>query len=78
MRPVRALALLLALFLSATALAQERKRDHQLRDNRERVRQDMRGDGRQGARPDRPRHMTPQERAKLRQDVQEANKNLKR
>jgi uncharacterized membrane protein len=31
-----------------------------------------------GSRPDRQRQMTPQEREKLRQDIREANQNLKR
>ena len=54
-------------------------------DQRQRMREDMRevyrerGDRNlERARPERPRQLTPEERAKLRQDVQNANKDLRR
>jgi hypothetical protein len=59
-------------------------------DQRQRMREDMREvyrerGGERGAergfdraRPERPRQLTPEERAKLRQDVQNANKDLRR
>jgi hypothetical protein len=55
-------------------------------DQRQRMREDMRevyrerGDRNveRGARPERPRQLSPEERAKLRQDVQNANKDLRR
>ena len=55
-------------------------------DQRQRMREDMREVYRErgerglerGARPERPRQLTPEERAKLRQDVQNANKDLRR
>jgi hypothetical protein len=59
-------------------------------DQRQRMREEMREVYRQrggdrgeaglerGARPERPRQLSPEERAKLRQDVQNANKDLRR
>ena len=55
-------------------------------DQRQRMREDMREVYRErgernfdrGARPERPRQLSPEERAKLRQDVQNANKDLRR
>jgi uncharacterized membrane protein len=52
------------------------------KDDRQRMRQDMREVYRErserGARPERPRQLSPQEREKLRQDVQNANRDLRR
>ena len=52
-------------------------------DQRQRMREDMREVYRErsserGARPERPRSLSPQEREKLREDVRNANKALKR
>lgn len=52
-------------------------------DQRQRMREDMREVYRErgferGARPERPRQMSPEEREKLRRDVQNANKDLRR
>lgn len=75
---MRALILLLALvLLSGSSFAQDRKKQNMSRENRDRMREDMREVNR-GQRPERQRQMTPQEREKLRQDLREANKNLKR
>jgi hypothetical protein len=49
------------------------------KDDRQRMREDMREVYRErGARPERPRQMSPEEREKLRRDVQNANKDLRR
>ena len=71
----------------APALAQQRpdwkgKNQGTSRDDRDRMRQDMRDayrdrGGDRGAQ-ERPRQMSPQEREKLRQDIDEANRRLKR
>jgi hypothetical protein len=75
---MRVLAVLLALILSSgISFAQDRKKQNMSRENRDRMREDMREVNR-GGRPERQRQMTPQEREKLRQDIREANKNLKR
>jgi hypothetical protein len=87
----RLLALLLAAsFLSAGALAQRERFNGRPRpnsamsqDERQRMREDMREVYRErslerGARPERPRQLSPEEREKLRRDVQNANKDLRR
>jgi hypothetical protein len=91
--PVLALALLLAgLFAAEPALAQRERGDDRRpaamsKDQRQRMREDMREVYRErgaerGAqsfsRPERPRQLTPEERAKLRRDVQDANRDLRR
>lgn len=57
------------------------------RDQRQRMRDDMREVYRErgaarpaesGARPERPRQLSPEEREKLRRDIQNANKDLRR
>ena len=68
------------------ALAQhERQRPAQgmSKDERQRMRDDMRQVYRErgaerGARPERPRQLSPEEREKLRRDVQNANKDMRR
>jgi hypothetical protein len=86
---MKAAALALALVLgTGSAFAQhkggERQRPAQAmsKDDRQRMRKDMqevyRERGDRGARPERPRQMSPQEREQLRQDVQNANKDLRR
>jgi hypothetical protein len=90
---VLALALLLAgLFAAEPALAQRDRGDDRRpatmsKDQRQRMREDMREVYRErGAergmqsfsRPERPRQLTPEERAKLRRDVQDANRDLRR
>ena len=74
--------LLLALSLAGAALAQERKSPppakQQLQPQRTR---DHGGDAARGAgrgAPERQQRMTPQQREKLRQDINEANKDLRR
>ena len=80
-------AVLLLVFALATGSAfgeRERQRSAPAmsKDERQRMREDMREVYRErserGARPERPRQMSPQEREKLRQDVQNANKDLRR
>lgn len=88
----KVLALLLTLTLaSATVFAQQRgdreprgggKNQGMSKDQRERMRQDMRNvyqdkGGPKGQQPQQ-RQMTPQEREKLRRDIQDANRNLRR
>ena len=77
----------LALTLSGVASAQQGRRHEgkpqQMRqEDRQRMREDMnqvQRDRDRGARPERSaRPMSPQEREKLRKDVQDANKQLKR
>ena len=80
---MKALVLLLALTLSGVAAAQGKRPEgkQQMRqEERQRMREDMNQVYRdRGARPERPaRPMSPQEREKLRQDVRDANKQLKR
>ena len=90
---MKAAILALALvFADGTALAQRDRGDPRRpgaamsKDQRQRMREDMRevyrerGDRgfERGARPERPRQMTPEEREKLRRDVQNANKDLRR
>ena len=89
---MKAAILALALvFAAGTALAQRDRGDPRRpgaamsKDQRQRMREDMRevyrerGDRNfERARPERPRQLTPEERAKLRQDVQNANKDLRR
>jgi len=49
------------------------------KDERQRMREDMRDVYRDGNRQDRPRQqLSPQEREKLRRDIQDANRDLKR
>ena len=77
---------LVFLLAIGTAAAQPAKkqdsRDRQMsREDRQRMRDDMRDAyrGRQERdREERPRPMTPEQRDKLRQDIQDANRNLKR
>jgi len=82
---MKTLVFLLAMTLSGVASAQQGKRHEgksQMRqEDRQRMREDMNQVYRdRGARPERPpaRPMSPQEREKLRKDVQDANKQLKR
>ena len=89
--PMKLLALLLTLTLaSANVFAQQRGGDREPRgggknqgmskDQRERMRQDMRNvyqDKGGQARPQQ-RQMSPQEREKLRRDIQDANRDLRR
>ena len=83
------LTLLLALALAAgPALAQRSDRDQKgppgksqgmSKDERQRMREDMRDVYRDRSRQDRPRQqLSPQEREKLRRDVQDASRDLKR
>ena len=82
-------ALLLALVLATgSAFAQregpqrERPAPQMSQDQRQRMREDMREVYRERsadrARAERPRQLSPQEREKLRRDVQDANKDLRR
>jgi hypothetical protein len=88
-----ALALVLAALLvpAGDAAAQRDEGRHRpgaamSSDQRQRMREDMREVYRErgergserAARPERPRQLSPEERAKLRQDVQNANKDLRR
>ena len=92
--PMKLVALLLTLTLaSAGAFAQQRGGDRELRgggknqgmskDQRERMRQDMRNvyqdkGGAQNRQQQQQRQMSPQEREKLRRDIQDANRDLRR
>ena len=69
----------------APAFAQQQRPDwrgkHQgtTKDDRERMRQDMRDAYRDRDRQERPRQqLSPQEREKLRRDIEDANRGLKR
>jgi uncharacterized membrane protein len=88
---MKAAVLALALvFSTESALAQReghpRPGPAMSKDQRQRMREDMREVYRErgergserAARPERPRQLSPEERAKLRQDVQNANKDLRR
>jgi len=90
---MKLLALLLTLTLaSANVFAQQRGGDREPRgggknqgmskDQRERMRQDMRNvyqdKGGQNRQQQQQRQMTPQEREKLRRDIQDANRDLRR
>jgi hypothetical protein len=83
---MRAFVFLLALAFSGVASAQHGRRaegKQQMRhDDRQRMREDMNQvyrDRDRGPRPERPpRQMSPQEREKLRQDVRDANRQMKR
>ena len=85
---MKTLIFLLALTLSGVASAQQGRRHEgrpqQMRqEDRQRMRDDMnqvsRDRGRDANRPERQgRPMSPQEREKLRQDIRDANKQLKR
>ena len=82
---MKTLIFLIALTLSGVASAQQGKQrqegKQQMRhEDRQRMREDMNQVYRDsGARPERPqRPMSPQEREKLRQDVRDADKQLKR
>ena len=81
---MRTLVFLIALTLSGVAAAQHGRRPEgkpQMRqEDRQRMREDMNQVYRdRGPRPERPqRQMSPQEREKLRQDVRDANRQLKR
>ena len=88
----KVVALLWTLTLaSAGAIAQQRgdreprgggKNQGTSKDQRERMRQDMRNvyqdKGGQKGNPQQQRQMSPQEREQLRRDIQDANRNLKR
>jgi len=88
----KVLVLLLTLTLaSANVFAQQRgdreprgggKNQGMSKDQRERMRQDMRNvyqdKGGPKGQPPQQRQMTPQEREKLRRDIQDANRNLRR
>jgi len=86
---MKARVLLVALMLiTAPALAQHEqkgppgKNQGMSKDQRQRMREDMRDVYRDRNRQDRPqqqqRQMSPQEREKLRRDIQDANKDLRR
>jgi hypothetical protein len=84
---MKTLVFLLALTLSGVASAQGRRADgnphgkQQMRqEDRQRMREDMNQVYRdRDSRPERPaRPMSPQERERLRKDVQDANKQIKR
>ena len=73
--------LLLTCLFAGTALAQERQRPPQKalmkQEERQRLRDDMREVNR-GQHQERQRHLTPQQRDRLRRDVQDASKEMKR
>ena len=76
------LIVMLALACSP-ALAQQRpdwkgKNQGTTRDDRERMRQDMRDVYRERDKQERPRQMSPQERDKLRRDIEDAHRGLKK
>ena len=87
---MKTLVFLIALTLSGVASAQQGRRHQQegrpqqmRQEDRQRMRDDMnqvyRDRHRDAARPDRQgRPMSPQEREKLRQDIRDANKQLRR
>ena len=85
---VKTLVFFLALTLTGVAFAQGRRAEggahgkQQMRqEDRQRMREDMNQVSRdRSSRPERPpsRPMSPQEREKLRKDVQDANKQMKR
>ena len=89
---MKLLALLLALTLASGSAMAQRNADREPRgaggknqgmskDQRERMRQDMRNvyqDKGAQARPQQQRQMSPQEREKLRRDIQDANRDLRR
>jgi Ni/Co efflux regulator RcnB len=83
---VRIIALLLAVAVTGSALAQPQwKRDGRQRamkqEDRQRIRDDIRDayrDRDRRERPERSRQMTPEERDKLRQDIENANRELRR
>ena len=76
--------LLVAVLASSPAFAQQQRPDWKgknqgtTKDERQRMRQDMQDAYRERDRQERPRQMSPQEREKLRQDIDEANRRLKR
>lgn len=86
---MRCFAILLSLIIAATpAFAQRGERDARgggkaqgmSKDERQRMRDDMRDLYRDRNRQDRPpqRQLSPQEREKLRRDIQDANKDMRR
>ena len=87
---MRAWVLLIALALgTGPALAQQNreqkgppgKQQGMSKDERQRMREDMRDvyrDRNRQERPQQQRQMSPQEREKLRRDIQDANRDLKR
>ena len=83
---VRIIALLLALAMAGSALAQPAwKRDGRERQMRQEDRERMREDSRDAyrarerrGRPERSPQMTPEERDKLRRDIENANRDLRR
>lgn len=86
------LTLALAAFVPATGVFAQQRGGHEPRaggknqgmskDERERLRQDMRNvyqdKGGQNRQQQQQRQMSPEEREKLRRDIQDANRNLKR
>ena len=82
---MKTLVFFLALTLTGVASAQgkrhEGKQQQMRQEDRQRMREDMNQVSRdRSSRPERPpsRPMSPQEREKLRKDVQDANKQMKR
>jgi hypothetical protein len=83
---MKAFVFFLALTLSGVACAQGKRhegRQQMRQDDRQRMRDDMnqvyRDRGRENGRPERQgRPMSPEQREKLRQDIRDANKQLKR
>ncbi len=78
---MRVLVFLLAFTLSGFAAGQQGKggKQQMRQEDRQRMREDMRQVYKdKSGRPDRQRPMTPEEREKLRRDIQDANRNLKR
>ena len=85
---MRLCALLLALTVASPAFAQRGERDQRpspgknqgmSKDQRQQMREDLRNFNQDRNRQDRQqRQMSPQEREKLRRDIQDANKSLRR
>jgi hypothetical protein len=83
---MRFLVLLLSLALSAGAAAQPSKRDEgksrqsMSQEDRRQLRDELQRDvyRDRSPRPERPRQMSPEDREKLRRDIQDANRDLRR
>jgi hypothetical protein len=84
---MKRLAVILSLMLAVTPVFAQRgeakgggKAQGMSKDERERLRDDMRNFNRDRNRQDRPqqRQLTPQEREKLRRDIEGANKDIRR
>ena len=85
---MKILALLLCLALAAPALAQPQwrrdgprqgeMREEERQRMREQMREVYRDRGERRPREERPRSMSPEERAKLRRDIENANRELRR